>query len=282
MDWPKIKTILIGVLLVTNILLGVTFYQSHMRFRSDQKEQLERVLELMAKKDVHLYGVSLDFPTYLNSIDVAYEKNREAIIEKLLGSDYEVSGNQYMRGRATVTLSEIALYYEKKPISTKVYDNTLPSEDVVDVSELEIIHDATKGFLSDLSLEEDYVFERTYIRNGYTVVTARQVYKDYVMEDALMIIVLDEDEVVGFRRIWLDINSDLSGNKYDIISVDRALYVTLPDLSEGDVISDVSISYKLNDSSSVVSNLISGEALPFYRIETQAGNTYYVRAIIEQ
>jgi len=282
MDWSRIKTILIGVLLITNVLMGATFYQSSVRFEQERKEGLERVLALMNQKQVYLRGDDLTFPSYLNSIVVSYESATDAILTQLLGEDYETVDNQYRKGSATVMQSEMGLYYERYPTPSSVYDEIFAGEPITDEDDITALNATIDQFLVDYGFSSDYRLDDYYLRGSYKIVTANQIYRDYIMEDAKMTFVIVGDEVVSFRRIWLEINSDITPNKYDIITVDRALYVTLPKLRKGDIIKDISISYKLNDSSSVVSNLISGEALPYYRIEVNDDNIYYVRAIVEE
>ena len=282
MDWSRIKTILIGVLLITNILLGITFYQSDVRFEQERLERLERVLALMNQKQIYLRGDDLTFPSYLNAIEVSYENITSTILMQLLGEGYETTNNQYRKGLATVTQSEMGLFYEKYPTPSAVYDEILSGRPIEDADNIAFLDKTITQFLSDYGFPSDYMIEEHYLRGSYQIVTASQIYRDYIMEDAKMTFIIVGDEVVSFRRIWLEINTDITPTKYDIITVDRALYVTLPKLRSGDIINDISISYKLNDSSSVVGNLISGEALPYYRIEVQDDNIYYIRAIVEE
>ena len=68
--------------------------------------------------------------------------------------------------------------------------------------------------------------------------------------------------------------------KYDIISIDRILYTLLPKLQAGDTIESVSVIYKLNDESLLVSDLVLGEALPYYRIVLKSGEAYHMRAVV--
>jgi regulatory protein YycI of two-component signal transduction system YycFG len=282
MDWSRIKTILIGVLLVTNILLGLTFYQRGVRFEQERQERLERVLALMNQKQIYLRGDDLTFPSYLNSIEVSYESITESILIQLLGNEYETTNNQYRNGLATVTQSEMGLFYEKYPTPSAVYDDVMSGIPIEDADNIALLDKTVTQFLSEYGFSSDYMIEEHFLRGSYQIVTASQIYRDYIMDDAKMTFVIVGDEVVSFRRIWLEINTDIIPTKYDIITLDRALYVTLPKLRSGDIINDISISYKLNDSSSVVGNLVSGEALPYYRIEVQDEDVYYIRAIVEE
>ena len=65
----------------------------------------------------------------------------------------------------------------------------------------------------------------------------------------------------------------------DIISLDRVLYSLLPKLTVGIPIKDISIVYKLNDDSLLVSDLIEGEALPYYQVTMGDGVIFHLRAI---
>ncbi|MDK2866246.1 MAG: hypothetical protein PWP51_872 [Clostridiales bacterium] len=281
MDWSRIKTILILVLLIMNILLGATYVQSKLAFEREREDQLDRVVALFEQNDIGLDGVALDFPDKLASIAVSFESHSEADVQKFLGDDYETNSNQYLKGNSRIVLSEMSLYYELREIPDEVYDQGLPSEVIEDAATRTKLSQMADETISELGYAADYSISGYFQRDDYRIVNAKQLYQGYVMDDALMTFIYYRDSLVAFRRTWLHINTDHSTNKYDIISVDRALYVTMPKLSEGDEITEIGISYKLNDSGAVVSNLISGEAMPFFRIAVSDGNTYYVRAIVE-
>jgi regulatory protein YycI of two-component signal transduction system YycFG len=281
MDWSRIKTILILVLLITNVLLGATYVQSKMAFEREREDQLDRVVALFERNGIGLDDINLDFPKKLSAIAVSFEGHTEAEVQKFLGSDYVANNNQYIKGNSRVVLGEMSLYYELREIPDEVYDQGLPNEAITDAAAQEKLAQMVDETISTLGYAADYKISGYFERGDYIIVNAKQVYKDYIMDDALMTFIYYRDSLVALRRTWLSINNDNSTNKYDIISVDRALYVTLPKLDEGDAVAEIGISYKLNDSVSVVSNLISGEALPFYRIAVSDGSTYYVRAIAE-
>lgn len=278
MDWSRIKTILIAVLLVTNVFLGATYIQGKMAFEQSKRDQLDRVMALLAQNNVEVLDTDLDFPDVLESINVAYAEYDEEMVKKFLGENYQLEDDVYIKGSASVALSEMALEFSLRPLPSSVLDDGLPFEDVLDSIAIE---KALKETQDDLGLAKDYQIERMFRRDGYDVVVAGQVYEDLIMDDGLLTAVYYHGNLVYYKRSWLTIQTDNSANKYDIISLDRALYLTMPKLRSGDDIEDISISYKLNDSGSVVSNLISGEALPFYSIRVSGDKTYYVRAIVE-
>ena len=278
MDWSRIKTILIIVLLVTNVLLGVTYVQSKIAFEQSQRDQLDRVVTLLNQNGIQIETDQMSFPKSLESVEVAFETYTENDVKVFLGENFEQNGDLYTKGVASVQIDEMGLIFKLREIPQTILDMGLPFDAVDDTGAL---LDLVSSVQEKYGFESDYEIERSYQREGYQIVDAKQVYEGAILDDSDMVLVFYKNNLVYFERSWLTINNDISPNKYDIISLDRALYMTMPKLSSGDEITEIGISYKLNDSSSVVSNLISGEALPFYSIKVSDGNTYYVRAIVE-
>ncbi len=282
MDWPRIKTILIMVLLVTNILLGVMIINEQRTFQKEQAEKIDNIRELYEKRGITLLPTSLKFPSKIESLNVEYDTYDESELSAILGDDYGYDGSQYSNKSEVVLLTGTTLEY--------FLSGYQPSWDLLDMdiktpfsllSDSEEIKSACNHFLEPLNVDQDYVFEHFKTEGKLTYVCVKQIYKDYFLDDSSMIFVLKGKEIVAFKRKWLNILDNNTQSKYDIISIDRVLYELMPNFEREDVISEIAIGYKLNDSSLLVSDLISGEALPYYKIKLETGESYYVQAVSE-
>lgn len=280
MDWPRIKTILIMVLLVTNILLGVMIVNEQKTFQREQSEKIDNIRALYEKRGITILPMSLKFPDKIESLDVEYDTYGESELTTILGDNYEYDGAQYLNKDETVLLTGTTLEY-----FVNVYR---PKKDLFDMeiktpfallSSTKDIESVCDQFLKALNVDQNYVFEHFKTEGQLTYVCVKQIYKDYFLDDSSMIFVLKGKEIVGFKRKWLNILDNNTQSKYDIISIDRALYELMMNFKKEDVISEIAIGYKLNDSSLLVSDLISGEALPYYKIKLETGESYYVQAV---
>lgn len=282
MDWPRIKTILIIVLLVTNILLGVMIVNEQSTFQREQSEKIDNIRALYEQKGITISPMSLKFPDKIESLNVEYDTYGESELSTILGEDYEYDGTQYLNRDETVLLTGTTLEYFVNVYKPKndLFDMKIKTPFALLSSE-EDIKSICDRFLKSLNVEQNYVFEHFKTEGQLTYVCVKQIYKDYFLDDSSMIFVLKGKEIVGFKRKWLNILDNNTQSKYDIISIDRALYKLMMNFKKEDVISEIAIGYKLNDSSLLVSDLISGEALPYYKIKLETGENYYVQAVSE-
>ncbi len=282
MDWPRIKTILIVVLLLTNLLLGAMIVNERQTFQRENDERMANIRELYKQKGIELAEQPRRFPEKVMSLSVEYDTYGEEELQWLLGGAYEYDGVQYTNQDEVVLLSGTTIEYYKNPhqpsddlFSLKITDKLADSPDK------KVIENTCDTFLEKLKLPKNYVYEHYLTEGQYTYVCVKQLYDDYFLDDSSMVLMLYDGEVVAFKRKWLNILGTNNTEKYDIISVDRALYMMMPNFKSGDIISEIAIGYKLNDSSLLVSELVSGEALPYYRITLDTGEAYYVQAVSE-
>ncbi|MBF4693300.1 two-component system regulatory protein YycI [Fusibacter ferrireducens] len=282
MDWPRIKTILIMVLLVTNILLGVMIVNEQKTFQREQSEKIDNIRALYEKRGITILPMSLKFPDKIESLNVEYDTYGESELRTILGDDYEYDGSRYLNRDEMVLLTGTTLEY-----FVNIYR---PQEDLFDIeitTPFALLSNGTEiksvcdDFLKALNMDQDYVFEHYKTEGQLTYICVKQIYKDYFLDDSSMIFVIKDKEIVGFKRKWLNILDNNAQSKYPIISIDKALYELMMNFKEEDVISEIAIGYKLNDSSLLVSDLVSGEALPYYKIKLEAGKCYYVQAVSE-
>ena len=280
MDWPKIKNILIGVLIVSNLLLGFTFYRDRLRFETENTDNLQGVIQLFASKNISLPMEKDAFPKQMRSMNVLFEKYGLRNIDGILNGDYIFDGEKYLTDTHVLVVSDTGLFYADKKWLSKILESNekayAPIVDPVDISGLKVNVDT---FLSNLGLEKHYDSINAYEIDGYTVVKLYQYFDGYMIEESKTTVWFLNGQGIGLERENATNIIDTLGTYYDIISLDRVLYSLLPKLTVGIPIKDISIVYKLNDDSLLVSDLIEGEALPYYQVTMGDGVIFHLRAI---
>lgn len=285
MDWPKIKTILIIVLLVTNLMLGYTYFKEQQRFEEESKNNLEDVITLFKNKGVDVKATKLKFPESIKSVNISFETFDVTKVDALLGSEYSFDGEKYVSGDAFVIIGETLIVYAEMDHYGRISQDTLPSLTQFDAIKNETVMnnltDKSDEFLTKSGFKVDYDVIEGFQLGRYTLIKMVDLYEKYKFEESKTMIWFYDDEIVGFKK-ENDVNiSTTPGSKYDIISIDRVLYGLLPKLKVGEVIENISVIYKLNDESLLVTNLVLGEALPYYRIVLESGEEYHIRAVLE-
>lgn len=283
MDWPKIKTILIIVLVITNLTLGFTYYMDQLRFETESKDNLEEVIKLYALNDIDVRATDLEFPKSLKSINIEFQSIEMSYVQNFLGAGFSYDGEQY------TLLDKIIVFDETKVIyATEQHFNRVKVDLSNSNRNLKVVNDPLEvSFLTDkiTKFTKEHDFEMTYDEieifkvGDYQVVKLNQMYDGYKLIESNTSFWLYQDEVVGFKRQSPIKISTLQGSKYDIISLDRALYSVLPKIENHDAILEIELVYKLNDDSLLVTDLIQGEALPYYEVVLKSGESFHIRAV---
>lgn len=280
MDWPKIKSILIIVLVVTNVMLGFTYYLNRLRFETDSKNNLDDVMKLYSSKNVGIVETNFDFPSTMRSSNVEFLQINPSIIQNLLGAGFTFDGEQYSQGDKIVILDDSRIIYASEQHLNRVKVDVHRSMEMVeDALERSFLSDKVTKFIDVHGLDIQYDQIEVLAFGDYVVVKLIQSIEGFKLIESVTNFWLFKDEIVGFKRENPIKISTLQGSKYDIISLDRALYSVLPQIDSNETVQEISLVYKLNDESLLVENLIQGEALPYYQIALKSGVKYHVRAI---
>lgn len=281
MDWPKIKNILIGVLIVTNLLLAFTFHRNRLRFEAENSDNLQGVIQLFASKNISLPIKNISFPNKMRSMNVLFEKYGLRDIDGILNGDYIFDGEKYITDSHVLVISDTGLFYANKLWVSKILEVKesayTPIVDPIYISDIKLKVDA---YLVDLGLDKHYDNLNVYELGDYTIVKLQQYFEGYLLEESKTTLWFSNNIGIGMERKNATNIIDTVGTYYDIISLDRILYSLLPKLSSDVPVKEISIVYKLNDDSLLVSDLIEGEALPYYQIIMGDGEIFHLRAII--
>ncbi len=283
MDWPKIKNILIVLLIATNLMLGFILIEDRALYRQENASNLQDILELYEENGITLKQDEFDFPDVIASIQLDFERIPESMVGELLGPGFLYDGDKYTFEDELVHLDEMEILWSKQTHYSRV-----SSDDEQNLRWFEIVSDPellneTFEIINAFKMTNnmDYDFDKIEVKGlgNYQIVTMRHMRNDIAIEESKVVYWIHNEEVVGFKLSWPVNIGAADATNYDIISVDRALYSVMVNFKAGDNIQDITLVYKLNDQSFQVSDLISGEALPYYRFMTDQGKIYYVQAV---
>lgn len=287
MDWARIKTILIAVLLLTNAVLGFVIFRESNNFQRANEAKISNIIELYEAKGVKISQKNWKFPRKIKSIEVEYDVYDTDKIKDIIGDDFEYDNEAYHSQNGSVLLSGTIIEFYKKEHrpdfdlfeQSHIINSGIP----IPEGTANAFHkNVCEGYLKKLGFNQNHAYKHILRKGDYVFVVLQQTYGDHFLDDSTMVLIIYEDEVVGFKRKWLKIIESKYVQKYDIISVDRALYILMNAFAKGDVIEKITLGYKLNDSSLLVTNLVSGEALPYYKVTLESGKEYYVQAVWEE
>ncbi|MCD4713480.1 MAG: hypothetical protein K8R73_09390 [Clostridiales bacterium] len=283
MDWPKIKNILIVLLIATNLMLGFIIIEDRALYRQANASNLQDILELYEVNGITLMKDDFDFPDVIASIQLDFERIPETMVGELLGPGFFYDGDKYTIDDEVVDLDEMEILWSKLTHYSRVSkDNEQNLRWFEIISDPEILNETFEIIDAfEKANMMDYDFEKIEVKElgNYRIVTMRHMRNDLAIEESKVVFWIHDEEVVGFKLSWPVNIGDVDTTNYDIISVDRALYSVMVNFKVGDSIQDITLVYKLNDQSFQVSDLISGEALPYYRFMTDQGKIYYVQAV---
>ena len=283
MNWRKIKTILIVVLLITNAFLGYTYVIEKVRFHADLKNNIEDMIQLYESKQIRINQEKLSFPSSIRSANITFETYDGTFVDRLMGISYEFDGDQYFNSIDVMKLDQNQIIFGKSSHFSRIqHDNPNNLKGFKPISEStvkKIFVEKSAAYFENKNMS--LLYDKVQIKQlgRYTVAQFYQYEDSYLFDESKLLVWFYEDEIVGFSRKNIVNTSTTPGTKYDIITVDRVLYELLPDLDEGDEVTSIKIVYKLNDASLMVNNLVSGEALPYYQLKLSDGQVYYVRAV---
>ncbi|OJV62321.1 MAG: hypothetical protein BGO41_05850 [Clostridiales bacterium 38-18] len=283
MDWPKIKTILIGVLIITNLILGFAYIKEQNRYVVDNENNLSDVLALYKNKNIDISRIKLEYPRSIRSANVELETFNVDLIGKILGSSYSIQSDSFTTESQTLYFDDTHLLYFENNHSSRVkqdgISNLAQFRLTIDENERAKQMSRAKSYLESIDYPLFYDGYEISTLGKYTLISFYNTYNDFRFEESKTMIWLYEDEIIGLKGENILKNTITQGTKYDIISVDKVLYSILPKIEAGDRIVEMSLIYKLNDESLLVTDLIMGEALPYYKIVLESGQVFHVSAI---
>lgn len=284
MDWPNIKTIIIILLVVTNLMLVFIVVEDWQLFHAENESNLGDVISLYERSEIKVAVdiKALEIPRSVYSVELEFKSIPADMVQQFLGPGYVYNGEAYLNNDEIAFYEEMEFVWAKETHEGRVLQDSEQNlrwfQNVENTSEaMAVIED----FINYKDI--DLVYDSMDVRQlgDYYIAIFKKQANNHILEEHKTVFWMYADQVVGYKLSWpVNINST-EVTKYDIIQLESALYIAIGNFESGDYIEDIGLVYKLNDQRFQVSNLVSGEALPFYRFRTSKGEVAYVQAVGE-
>lgn len=274
MNWKRIKTILICALIAINLLLGFTIYENIKIENSTAEVGRVQILNLFSQKNILMPEDIFEVNLEIANLEV---KISSYDLEKM-----ETVFDVYKTN--TVTNRKLEIIENELTFTTKyeVLDATFLSDEIL----LENAHKLVKelGFsVEDVHLNE---IGRT---GKKTIFSFSQIINDSIITDSNMIISFNNENLIGFKRLWYDVLSTSKTDK-NFCSPEYALYTFLgleydrfPNRKKDVSIQSIKLVYRLNsgtDDNNSGKKVVEGDAGIYWEIKaSNDSEPYYVYAI---
>ncbi|MBN2898713.1 MAG: two-component system regulatory protein YycI [Clostridia bacterium] len=278
MDWSKIKTILIVSFIIINLILGYIIYGTQQTFEKKvpvESEVFDQVVALLASKNI---SVDFDLESYMAtvpSLTVSYESydlNQSA--DNFLGEGYEVIDGVAILGEEAVKVEND---------TTLKYFFTTALDDKNDCT-LEGAQGIAERFLAQYGYETEDAPWRIDQQGEFLVVTYKQFYKSYYLDEAYMTLAIYDDHVVRFSRKWFqsvavqNVSRQIVPPSEALFKVIERAYNETVTYGAPIVIEKMELGYRLDDSI-LFSYIKSGDVFPYWRITFSDGRIIYIEAV---
>ncbi|GEM_PF-988716 len=264
MDWTKAKTILIIAFILTNAFLFYNLERENgfsETIPPASEKRIADVEEILESRGIFLEGkIPMETPV-VASLEVGYLKvDGEEAAKKILGR-YTFSDDAYVKGKEKLMVVEgKRVIYENGNIINGAARDHESAQDLVQ----EFF--SAKGYsLEDAKLQgfikKDGLLEMTYV----------QLEKGLPLENGRMKIMVSEEGVAAFDRIWMEVLSQGESAR-KVIPASKALLMAVESLEEsgGKEISKIDLTYLFDTKKTSLSkwrDIKSGTALPVWKID---------------
>lgn len=278
MDWTKTKSILIIALIITNSILGLYLYsqkkQEAVRW-NNESDALNEMKAVLKERAINLNDKIVFKDEKAVNIEVAYQV-----------FDIEKEGDRFFKSHFTVDENILLSNQEKLEINDTllIYENNGLEEKNLEIAETDASQTG-KDYLESLGFwsENVYLSDINKDIRGYELIY-KQRYKGKFIENSYMRLRIVNEGVQQFERKWFDIIK-VDEEPVAIIPASKALFYLIGELYDEDPerrsevnIQTVDLGYRL-DTSIFSAHIYSGEVSPYWRIRTENGNEYYIKAL---
>lgn len=278
MNWAKIKSTFIILLLVCNIVLFSVYLEGERENKktiSSEKALVEEMIEKMEGQGIRLNGIEAPKISDLYVLRVS-DKERDFSAEK---KKYESMGLRSISGLRAAKDLECYLYtYDSDSTIDILYYGDLKR---IRESSYEEALETAKKFASAYIKDAKYKFYRSVKQNdGSYDFYFEQVFKDVRVLDGYMFIKVKGDKVIHLKQKLVEPIEDRS-RVQKLIPFSLALYRLYGSIeNEGETVNIVEMSIVQELIKGEGKNkLISGEPFVYYRFMTDEGETYLIDAM---
>ncbi len=263
-DWSKAKNILIIAFIITNIFLIYSiekdmFDKDSLEARSERK--IKEVVDILEKRSIR---VEADIPIEVMALpilDVEYTTYEIGEVQELFSS----------QGKITLLNNDKVLHYKRD----------IFSRNNINFTEEEANQEAEEFLKKYRFKSKDVVFWSSKPLGNQYKILFKQEYKGRILEDSYMSLIVTNEGVAEFERMWLK-PLKLGTNKMEVMPSSKGLLKFMEDdVSDEEeiVITKVDLVYWLDISQNSFTNwesVESGTAIPAWRIELENGEVSFI------
>ena len=240
MDWTKAKNIMIAALVVTNLVLILTYFYKDDLFQNSDKQIRNETIQLLESKNIYIDTEIPEKHSAMPTLTVEYHNGNQDLIDQQLAAQTPETG---------------ALTNDR-------------------------LKEITTAFIRDCGLMTDTVVFDSVVKNGseYTV-TYKNYVDEIAIEESYMIVTVKEGKIIDFKRYWLD-PVGTGPTKKAIISAAAALLKFMNENEEEEKIKveNISLVYWLDPSAFDTESPVSDTALPAWKITYNHGKIEHIWA----
>jgi len=241
MDWTKAKSILIVALIVTNLVLIITYILQNNDFRNDRKEMEDVTIRLLAEKNIFVKTEIPEGKHRMPKLTVQYDKVNEDVIREQLSAQKALP------------------------------DSKQTDEDLISL---------TSDFLEKCGLLTENVTFESIERTGKDVrLTYKNYINGIAIEDSYAVFTISDGKIIDFERYWLNPVKTNSIEK-EVIPAAAALIKFMSENTEEEKINveDISLVYWLNSETFNAESPVTDTAFPAWKITYNNGKLRYIPA----
>lgn len=275
MDWKRIKSILILALIGINALLAWTLYTERKDTSLDTIDQ-GQIIDLLEDKNVTVDPALLTNDAVIPNISLMIQTYDADFVESVFNNhnDYE---DKDIVPTLTNTTQNNEMIYET---DYKVLKSTFLSD--------EAVTQQAYALIEELNISLDDIYIRKIGHTGKkTIIEFGQVYNDFVIRDAYMIVKYNNENLLSFKRAWYDV-VDVKENSNELISQEYALYEFIgqlydrfPNRERPLIIESIQLVYQLSVDTGTIDNYelaAQGDPNIYWEIITSDEESYLIEA----
>ncbi len=273
MNWARVKTIFIVLLVVCNAIVFYVYTEGenvYTESKYSEEQLISQIISKLDKEGVKLEGVQVPQIKVVPSLKVSdqelsFKDEKQRFADLGLYSYSEASQDGYLFTYNLDSSLDIAYYGDLAKIKPSNYDTAFQTANKF-----------TKTTLKDINFEY-YNYEA--LENGNFKIYFEESFKGIRILDGYMIAEIRGDKLVSLKQKIVEIEED-EAKKQKLIDYSEVLYKFYSMISEQEKniqIDSINIVEELIKKDQK-DNLISGEAFVYYRFLSTDGKVYMIDA----
>ncbi len=241
MDWTKAKSILIAALVVTNLILIVTYIFQNNSFDNNEKEMQDVTISLLAENNIFVETEIPKGHQRMPKLTVQYDKISEDMINEQLVNQVKLS------------------------------DAEQTDENLIAV---------TSALIENCGLmTENVTFDSIDRKDGEIKVNYKNSMDGIAIEESYIICTIKDGILTDFKRYWLN-PVEVNDIRMQVIPAVSALIKFMSENTEAGKIyvKDISLVYYLDSDSFDVESPVTDTAFPAWKITDNHGRIKYIMA----